>query len=235
MWGNRRRSTSWSQVLEILGEDADVATRPLTSGRFQLHARYTRDEALLALGDGSFEKPPTSREGVRWLSDITTDVLFVTLRKSERHYSPSTRYRDFALSSRLFHWESQSTTSADSPTGRRYAAATRTGPTSCSSCGRARRSRTVPGLRSRCSGRRASWRLAASARFRSPGGSTRRCRSRCSRLRGSSPPERPTPPPPPPPPPSPPTPSPASSHPPPQAGSPPRRRDAAHRAARTSA
>ena len=54
------------------------------------------------------------------MSDIRTDVLFVTLRKSERHYSPSTRYRDYALSSRLFHWESQSTTSADSPTGRRY-------------------------------------------------------------------------------------------------------------------
>ena len=57
---------------------------------------------------------------MRWLSDIRTDVLFVTLRKSERLYSPSTRYRDYALSSRLFHWESQSTTSAESPTGRRY-------------------------------------------------------------------------------------------------------------------
>ena len=108
------------EVLEILGEEADTATRPLDFGPLQVHARYTRDEALLALGDGTFEKPPTSREGVRWLSDIRTDVLFVTLRKSERRYSPSTRYRDYALSPRLFHWESQSTTSADSPTGRRY-------------------------------------------------------------------------------------------------------------------
>src|SRR3954453_11200199 len=83
--------------------------------------RATRaDEALLALGDGTFEKPPTSREGVRWLSDLRTDILFITLRKSERRYSPSTRYRDYALSSRLFHWESQSTTSAESPTGHRY-------------------------------------------------------------------------------------------------------------------
>ncbi len=44
----------------------------------------------------------------------------MTLRKSESRYSPSTRYRDYALSSRLFHWESQSTTGRDSPTGRRY-------------------------------------------------------------------------------------------------------------------
>ncbi|CAN5363455.1 hypothetical protein BH23ACT7_BH23ACT7_10960 [soil metagenome] len=29
-------------------------------------------------------------------------------------------YRDYAISPGLFHWESQSTTSVDSPTGRRY-------------------------------------------------------------------------------------------------------------------
>ncbi len=120
MWHNAAARGEFAAVFEILGEEAATATRPLDLAPLLLHARYTRDEALVALGDGSFEKPPTSREGVRWLSDIRTDVLFVTLRKSERRYSPSTRYRDFALSSTLFHWESQSTTSADSPTGRRY-------------------------------------------------------------------------------------------------------------------
>jgi hypothetical protein len=29
-------------------------------------------------------------------------------------------YRDYAISLELFHWESQSTTSVDSPTGQRY-------------------------------------------------------------------------------------------------------------------
>jgi len=120
IWGNPAVRDELAQVLAILGDEADSATQPLDFGPLRVHARYTRDEALLALGDGSFEKPPTAREGVRWLSDISTDVLFVTLRKSESRYSPSTRYRDYALSSRLFHWESQSTTSRDSPTGRRY-------------------------------------------------------------------------------------------------------------------
>jgi hypothetical protein len=120
MWENPAARVEFVEALELLGEEADTATQRLDFGPLEAHARYTRDEALLALGDGTFEKPPTSREGVRWLSDIHTDVLFVTLRKSERRYSPSTRYRDYALSSRLFHWESQSTTSADSPTGRRY-------------------------------------------------------------------------------------------------------------------
>ena len=38
------------------------------------------------------------------------DHLFITLRKSEALFSPSTRYCDLALGPSLFHWESQSTT-----------------------------------------------------------------------------------------------------------------------------
>jgi hypothetical protein len=46
---------------------------------------------------------------VLWLAGAT-DLLFITLRKSEALFSPSTRYRDLALGPPLFHWESQSTT-----------------------------------------------------------------------------------------------------------------------------
>ena len=38
-----------------------------------------------------------------------TDLFFVTLNKSERDYSPTTMYRDYAISRELFHWESQAT------------------------------------------------------------------------------------------------------------------------------
>lgn len=44
----------------------------------------------------------------------------MTLEKSERDYSPSTLYKDYAISPELFHWESQSGTSQQSPTGQRY-------------------------------------------------------------------------------------------------------------------
>ena len=47
-------------------------------------------------------------------------MFLFTLHKSEAHYSPTTMYQDYAINERLFHWQSQSTTSADSPTGRRY-------------------------------------------------------------------------------------------------------------------
>ena len=123
LWANRAVRDELVQLLDVLDDRSEASTSPLwglADAPLHVHARYTRDEALLALGDGTFAKPPTSREGVRWLPAINTDALFVTLRKSERRFSPSTRYRDYALGPRLFHWESQSTTSADSPTGRRY-------------------------------------------------------------------------------------------------------------------
>ena len=82
-----------------------------------VHCSYTRDQLLLAL---DFMKPKTLREGVKWLTDKQTDVLLITLNKSDKEYSPTTMYNDYSINSRLFHWQSQSTTSADSPTGQRY-------------------------------------------------------------------------------------------------------------------
>ena len=60
------------------------------------------------------------REGVARCEEINADAFLITLKKSDNDYSPTTMYRDFALNSELFHWESQSTTSAASNTGQRY-------------------------------------------------------------------------------------------------------------------
>ena len=70
-------------------------------------------------GLGSRRRPLDPREGVFCARSHQSDVLFITL-KSEALFSPSTRYRDLALGPSLFHWESQSTTTAASPTGQRY-------------------------------------------------------------------------------------------------------------------
>jgi hypothetical protein len=64
--------------------------------------------------------PSSMRQGVVYLPEEKADVGFVTLRKTAQHYSPTTRYNDYAISPTLFHWESQSTTTAASPTGQRY-------------------------------------------------------------------------------------------------------------------
>ena len=103
------RSTRLEQRLDVC-HDAPLA----------LHASYSRPEALVALGEGQAGKPPTAREGVWWVRDARVDALFVTLRKSESSFSPTTMYRDYAISRELFHWESQNATHEDTPTGRRY-------------------------------------------------------------------------------------------------------------------
>ncbi len=85
-----------------------------------VHARYTRLEIQAALGDGSAALPPTWREGVKWLEQVPADVFVFTLDKTGAGFSPTTRYRDYAISRELIHWESQSQTKAASPTGTRY-------------------------------------------------------------------------------------------------------------------
>ena len=59
-------------------------------------------------------------QGVAYSQARNADIFFITLKKSEADFSPTTMYRDYPISPTLFHWESQSTTSTDSPTGRRY-------------------------------------------------------------------------------------------------------------------
>ncbi len=90
----------------------------------ELHCNYTRDQVLVSLG---VKNPENIREGVKFIPELKTDILFVTLNKSDKDYSPTTMYEDYLLSDRLFHWQSQSTTSEGSVTGRRYASHRETG------------------------------------------------------------------------------------------------------------
>ena len=85
-----------------------------------IHARYTRIEILAAFDRGDKAKTPTWREGVLWAENAKADLMVFTLDKTSGHFSPTTRYRDYAISRDLIHWESQATTRAGSNTGKRY-------------------------------------------------------------------------------------------------------------------
>lgn len=93
---------------------------PSVAGPLTIHAPYTRDEILVGLGHWSLEHRPDQREGVLHIPRTKVDAFFVTLQKTEDDYSPTTMYEDYLISHDQFHWQSQSSTSVDSPTGQRY-------------------------------------------------------------------------------------------------------------------
>ncbi|MET9908785.1 DUF3427 domain-containing protein [Streptomyces sp. NPDC006476] len=88
----------------------------------KIHSAYNRSEILAALGVARLngQMPGSFAQGVLWDEPNQTDALLITLEKNEKDFSPSIRYKDYALSPSLFHWESQSTTADTSPTGLRY-------------------------------------------------------------------------------------------------------------------
>lgn len=110
------------EVLTIAKMKLDREQYPATGDKnnpLRSNALYSRMEVIAALGQCGVSKPLNVREGVYWDRE-NTDVFFVTLNKSEKYFSPSTSYRDYAISEKEFHWESQSTTSVLSKTGQRY-------------------------------------------------------------------------------------------------------------------
>ena len=90
------------------------------TGPLTLHASYTREQVTHALVLGSFENPLSTREGVLHVPGRKLDVFFADINKSEADFSPTTMYEDYAVTDRLFHWQSQSQTSEDSKVGLRY-------------------------------------------------------------------------------------------------------------------
>ena len=86
----------------------------------QVHASYTREEILAAFGASTVSKPMPLQSGVYWHEPTQTDLLFITLQKTEKDYSPTTRYLDYAISEHLFHWESQGKDTTASERGQNY-------------------------------------------------------------------------------------------------------------------
>jgi len=115
----RRELLELLSILEIgvahLHEPLGITGVPLLS-----HASYSRPEVLAAFGAVDLGQPGSYREGAFWSKQHRCDVFFVTLQKTEKDFSPTTRYLDYAVSEQLFHWESQAGTSVASPTGQRY-------------------------------------------------------------------------------------------------------------------
>src|SRR5437870_2300468 len=108
------RPAAWKTFIDRAGAGPSCVAWPGSSDRLAPTRRSWQERSLAC------PKSPTSREGVRYIRPERADIFFVTLQKMEGKFSPTTMYKDYAISPTLFHWESQSTTGESSPTGQRY-------------------------------------------------------------------------------------------------------------------
>jgi hypothetical protein len=111
------------ELFDVLSERISHVSVPLyqlPDAPLRVMARYTRLEILAAGIEANGVATPTWREGVYYAKELPADLCAFTLDKTSGGFSPTTRYRDYAISRNLIHWESQSGTRAGSPTGQRY-------------------------------------------------------------------------------------------------------------------
>ena len=120
---NRLLVNEMEQVIKLLIDKINYLENDLNlpySCPIKIHSRYTREQILSAFEQNTINKKSSSREGVLNIKDKNTELLFVTLEKTEDKYSPTTMYDDYAISEKLFHWQSQNSTKPDSIKGLSY-------------------------------------------------------------------------------------------------------------------
>lgn len=109
------------ELVEVLGDriELPMESYPVREWPLALHRHYTRHEINAAVGRARPGKSTgVPQGGVLGVGD-QRELLFVTLDKTGRGFSPTTRFRDYAISPARFHWETQSAVRA-ARTGRRY-------------------------------------------------------------------------------------------------------------------
>jgi hypothetical protein len=123
LWAHPPLLEELRQLLDVLADRLRHATFALEGCPLRVHARYSLDEIMAAYAVRQKNRNRIYRprgQGVHFDEPSATDLLFVTLEKTETEYSPTTMYEDYPLSPHEFHWESQNSTAPHTPVGRRY-------------------------------------------------------------------------------------------------------------------
>jgi superfamily II DNA or RNA helicase/HKD family nuclease len=108
------------QLFDVLADQQRRPTHPLDGVPFRVHATYTRDEISAGLREIRKGKLLRTQGGVYSAEAIRADILYVTLNKDPKHFTPTTLYKDYPISPTRFHWETQGGARAESRTVRRY-------------------------------------------------------------------------------------------------------------------
>ncbi len=128
LWQRQWLRTEVLTLLEILQDRrrhlSSTLPPPLDDVALRLHATYSRDEIFAAFDERNKKGGVLrTQSGIHDVKTRRTELLFVELEKSEKHYSPSTLYNDFPITRTRFRWESQSAAHPLTPAGQRYLAA----------------------------------------------------------------------------------------------------------------
>lgn len=111
------------ELADVLDERVALAEEkyPVPEWPLSLHRHYGRREILAGVGYITPGMKKIAHQiGVLQLKKEKRELLLVTLDKSRGGFSASTRYRDYAISPTLFHWETQSAVTPEADAGRRY-------------------------------------------------------------------------------------------------------------------
>ena len=113
-----------AEIVSFLLARLDIKTTPIGDEiipGLELYGCYTREEVFSLVGRQTAEvKMQGVASGVFNLPEHNATLLFVTLNKSEKDFSPSTQYNDYLINEEYFHWQSQNTDSHNNNGGRRY-------------------------------------------------------------------------------------------------------------------
>jgi hypothetical protein len=111
------------QELEVvLSSRSRILTAPIPGFEqipLALHATYSRQEIMSAVGYSTATRRPSFREGVLRIMDAKLEVLFVTLDKSSGFHD-RIAYHDYAIDPKRLHWQTQNSAGPDTEAGRRY-------------------------------------------------------------------------------------------------------------------
>lgn len=120
-----------AEIVSYLLTRLDIKTTPIGEEiipGLELYGCYTREEVFTLVGRQTAEvKMQGAASGAFNLPEHNAVLLFVTLNKSEKDFSPSTQYNDYLINEEYFHWQSKNTDSHYNSGGRKYVEQTKTG------------------------------------------------------------------------------------------------------------
>lgn len=112
------------ELATYLMKRLDAVTQPVGMGlpeTLEVHGCYTREEVFIIMGRQTAERRMQGNvAGVFAFNECNTEAFFVTLNKADRYFSPTTRYEDFVISERRFHWQSQNRDAHENRQGQRF-------------------------------------------------------------------------------------------------------------------